>query len=216
MLSCPTCSSKSIDDHGETLFQCKACCHIYQHPPDVTADYGAGYLKTYDQYPTDTISHLRLGFLKAFVGKGSLLDIGYGKGDFVRAAIRGGFDAFGSDVHGVPCGVREVDLATDEREWDVVTFFDSLEHFPDFAMVCNPLSRAKYALISLPSTPADFPMNRNWRHYKPGEHLHYFSVPSLCHLVGKKLLCTSNLEDTVRGSLNNSQNILTVIFGPNA
>jgi hypothetical protein len=159
------------------------------------------------------MAFLRVGFLKAFVSGGRLLDVGYGNGDFVRAAEAAGFDAYGHDVHGVDCRIREVALDADES-WNVVTFFDSLEHFPDFDLVRCLLKRTNYVMISVPMRPSSFPHDRNWKHFKPGEHLHYFSELSLQQMIDKPLRAVSNVEDTIRQrSSRGEQNILTALFG---
>lgn len=211
MISCPVCQSPSLPT-SENLFTCARCDHLFQYPPVITCSYDRNYLRTYETYPTSTMSHLRLGFLKAFVGGGRLLDIGYGTGDFVKLASSAGFDAFGSDRHGVDFGIREVSLADDRSEWDVVTLFDSLEHFDDLTVLRQLFDRARFVLISTPFRPETFPMHKSWRHYKPGEHLHYFSPTSLQRFVGKNMIVESNVEDVVRKGQNGSQNIYTAFF----
>jgi hypothetical protein len=213
MIACPVCRT----DNGlpsDALCQCPNCAHIFQFPCEITVRYDASYVSTYDSYPTEMMAYLRVGFLKAFVRGGRLLDVGYGNGDFVRAAAAAGFDAYGSEIHGVDCGIREVVLATDDSRWNVVTFFDSLEHFPEFELVRDLLRRTHYVMVSLPKRPRTFPRDRAWRHFKPGEHLHYFSELSLQHVVQKPLLALSDIEDAIRrGSSPGQQNILTAVFG---
>jgi len=177
-MTCPICQSPVLESFDD-LRRCARCAHVFQHPPVVTARYDAAYVATYDRYPSDRMSLLRVGFLKAFAPSGRLLDIGYGNGAFIREAEAAGFEAFGFDVHGVPRGVREIDLARDRSTWDVVTCFDSLEHVADFAPLRSLWRRARLALVSAPLTPSRFPSDRGWKHYKAGEHLHYFSPASL-------------------------------------
>jgi hypothetical protein len=212
MIPCPVCrqeATESLDD----LHKCTCCGHVFQHPPLVHVRYNAQYLATYLTYPTRDISLLRVGFLKAFVDGGRLLDVGYGTGAFVRAAEEAGFDAFGYDLHRVACNVREIDIGKDDSFWDVVTCFDSLEHFADFEIVRPLLHRARHVLVSLPLAPPGFPWERHWKHYKPGEHLHFFTADSLCSLIDKPLRKATDLEDIVRGKVGHRQNIYTAFFG---
>jgi SAM-dependent methyltransferase len=160
------------------------------------------------------MSFLRVGFIKAFASSGKLLDVGFGTGAFIKAAEKAGYDAFGCDAHGEECGVRRAPLDGDEV-WDVVTFFDSLEHFPDLAPIRRLIGRAKLVVVTLPSTPADLLTNQRWRHYKPGEHLHYFCRKSLSALFAPmRILAESDAEDAIRGRASDgTRNILTVAMG---
>lgn len=216
-MNCPICRTR-CDDTGDVLSSCPVCKHIWQTGLAVKAVYDAKYIhERYDAYPTtEAMSYLRLGFVKAFAKSGRLLDIGYGNGCFLKKAAKAGFDVFGSDVHGADYGIREVPL--DEAangSWDVVTFFDSLEHFPDLDLPRAVASRARVIVVSIPCRPDSFPARKEWKHYRPGEHLHYFSRYSLelffspRHTVASR----SNVEDAIRGKLpEGEQNILTLAF----
>lgn len=213
---CPCCRHADTVEEGDGLRYCVKCDHMFQYPLSVTAVYDKQYIDDrYEKYPTtEAMSCLRVGFVKGFVRCGSLLDVGYGNGAFVKAAMKAGFDAYGCDVHHADFGVREAPL--DKGNWDVVTFFDSLEHFDDLDIIRDLNKRTKQFIISLPARPSWFPRNRNWKHYRPGEHLHYFRASSLIQLFeGKKLIAVSDVEDTIRGKLSdggNSNNILTVVL----
>lgn len=67
-----------------------------------------------------------------------------------------------------------------ESEYDVICFWDSLEHIPDLDEISWLLARTKFVAITVPI----FPINskkllEQWKHYKPGEHLHYFTLQLL-------------------------------------
>jgi hypothetical protein len=64
----------------------------------------------------------------------------------------------------------------------------------------------------VPLPPATFPGDKTWKHYKAGEHLHYFSPESLGRLVGKPLLVESKVEDAIRCPEGVEQNIYTAIY----
>lgn len=211
---CPVCSETALVAYPQNLYQCPGCFHIFEYPALVTAKYNQEYVdKRYETYKTtDTMSYLRVGFLKYLTKAGRLLDVGYGNGAFVRAASAAGFDAYGNDVHKADYGIREAEL-NDGTDWDVVTFFDSLEHFPDLEVIRDLSRRSHYVIVSLPNRPARFPQSLSWKHHRPGEHLHYFCLTSLSRLFNdKKLVVVSDLEDTIRGSDSEGQNILTTVF----
>lgn len=213
MPCCPVCAKEAVCLRAE-LHRCSDCAHIFQYPPEVRVTYAAEYLSTYDRYPVAAMSRARLVYVRTFVREGKLLDVGYGQGHFAKLAQGAGFDVYGNDVHGVDYGVREVNLNHGSR-WDVVTFFDSLEHFPDLAPVRDLAGRSKYVVVSLPSRPVWFPERLEWKHYKPGEHLHYFCEDSLDRLFGvKRRLAFTDVEDVIRGKgPEGVRNILTAVYG---
>jgi hypothetical protein len=217
MDGCPACRGKKLTDHRD-LRGCRSCTHLFQWPPTITARYDAAYVAKYAAYPVTEISYLRLGFVRAFAAGGTLLDVGHCRGDFVRAAAAAGFDAWGHDVHGQHVGVPTIDSLNaappDGAAWDVVTFFDSLEHFGNLDPVRRLARRARKIVVSLPWRPESFPASRDWRHYRPGEHLHYFTAQSLAALFDRhRLLAQTNLEDAVRRGPGGN-NIATLVFGP--
>lgn len=213
LTQCPTCNSTRFGPVFDKHDRCVDCDHIFQNPPDVNIAYDKDYIDTrYGTYTTTAaMSRLRLGLVMSFGGYGKWLDVGYGQGDFVKAAIEAGVDAYGNDVHGQDYGVRDVPLCSDEQ-WDAVTFFDSVEHFPDLEPAKHVIKRAKLVVISVPKRPDSFPADLTWRHYRPGEHLHYFSPESIRRLVGKPQLFETNIEDTIRKQPW-GQNITTCVFG---
>jgi hypothetical protein len=214
-MKCPVCRTNQADEIDD-LSLCPVCNHIWQTGLTVKAVYDAQYVHNrYDLYPTtEAMSCLRLGFVKAFAKGGRLLDVGFGNGSFLKRAASAGFDVFGNDVHGVDYGIRNVELDDAiDSSWDVVTFFDSLEHFPNLDLPLALAARSRVVVISVPCRPGGFPAHKEWKHYRPGEHLHYFSNYSLelffspRHIVAAR----SDVEDSIRGKLpGGEQNILTL------
>ena len=215
-MPCPVCHAASESTEGVSV--CPVCKHIWQTGLAVKAVYDAKYIRErYDVYPTtEAISYLRLGLVKAFIIGGRLLDIGYGNGCFLKKAAKAGFVSFGSDVHGADYGIREISLReAADSPWDVVTFFDSLEHFSNLDLPREVAARARVVVVSIPCRPDSFPASKEWKHYRPGEHLHYFSRYSLERLFSprRKLVSVSDVEDVIRGKLPaGEQNILTLVF----
>jgi hypothetical protein len=68
--------------------------------------------------------------------------------------------------------------------YDVVTFWDVLEHIKDFRDIEPILRLANNVACSLPMLPKEKDILK-WKHFKPGEHLHYFSKPMLVTLMAK-------------------------------
>ena len=103
---------------------------------------------------------------------------------------------------------------TDEC-YDVITFFDSLEHFEDIEFVKD--LKCRVVCISVPycHNKSD-EWFENWKHRRPNEHLWHFDKDSLVKFMERMgfVLCSySNLEDTIRKNPDQEEpNILTCIF----
>jgi hypothetical protein len=192
----------------------------------VTTDYGDHYLhKQYKDTPeflikASELSALRVGFIEQFIPEqSSLVDIGCGLGSFVRVA-KFVYDAHGYDPFTYS---RSMIVPVDRihvlgKDWDVMTFFDTLEHFPNIREARVLMNCSKFIVVCVPE--CHFPNNRhwfmNWKHRRPGEHLWHFNRESLVNFMrycGFKLITFSNFEDKIRGPLNSYlPNILTGLF----
>jgi hypothetical protein len=204
--ACPVCENSCRRPTPENLTRCFACGHVFQADLKVTVAYDASYAHQYDKRPVKEMSDLRWDFIQSCLGlsRGSrVLDVGYGNGAFLKRAEAAGMEIFGIDLHSEDFGIPVVDLGT-KLFFDLVCFFDSLEHFPDFAPLLK--LRTRSAIVSIPETP-DFLLDHpgRWRHFKPGEHLHYFSRSSLDIFMRNwglpVRLAEGHPEDGIRGKL---------------
>lgn len=219
--NCPTCQSQCISYARHNLTACPHCQHVFQTDLDVTVSYDANYAHQYDSRPVRAMSELRWKFISAAVNlaPGSrILDVGYGNGAFLKHARAVGMEIYGIDLHTEDFGVPVVDFNT-TLHFDLLCFFDSLEHFPDFSAVRR--LRSRNVVVSIPNAPEcllDTP--KHWRHFKPGEHLHYFSHKSLGIFLQSwgfpKKLVDGYPEDALRGKLSmhgqTLDNIYTAIY----
>lgn len=223
MISCPVCFGVCYHYPEHNLSKCWDCRHIFQTDLNVTVSYDADYAHAYDVLPVREMSELRWNFIQSVLHlppQSKILDIGYGNGAFLKRAQLDDMQIFGIDVHNEDFGIPRVDFHSPQK-YDLVCFFDSLEHFPNFDALVLFLS-TKNVIVSLPNTP-DFVLETPnlWKHYKPGEHLHYFSHESLYELLyqmgHKEVIIEGYPEDKIRGKLNINDivydNIKTVIFG---
>jgi SAM-dependent methyltransferase len=187
----------------------------------VTMCYDAQYAHQYDLRPVRKMSELRWNFVQSTLGLSAgsrILDVGYGNGAFLKRARDADMAIFGIDLHNEDFGIPVVGFDTNQ-DYDLVCFFDSLEHLPDFTPVLQLHSR--HVVVSIPNTP-DFILTtpRKWRHFKPGEHLHYFSRASLDGLMQTwgfpRRLAEGYPEDRLRGKLaidgESYDNIYTAIY----
>jgi Methyltransferase domain len=173
--------------------------------------------KAYGAAPVEAMSHLRFGHLVGAIGKvpGSLLDVGYGSGDFLKVAKKIVLDVNGYDVPPA-YPIEGVNLVGDiySRSFEVVTFFDVLEHFEDPADIAK--LKTDYVHISLPWCHYfSDEWFKNWKHRKPNEHLWHFNPDSLKAFmasVGYEMLHYCNVEDTIRKGPDSHPNILSATF----
>jgi len=181
--------------------------------------YSISYGERYHTFSTKNIENLRLGYIIGSIGKipDSLLDVGYGNGDFLinsKSLIK---NLYGNDIepaYPLPDGINYVSNIL-EHEFEVITFFDSLEHFKDIEFVKN--LKCKYVIISLPWCHGgnDDEWFLNWKHRKPNEHLYHFNEVSLEKFMDRQgftLINYCNIEDNIRVDKNLTPNILTACF----
>lgn len=184
-------------------------------------EYNFEYSNKYNMYNERSIffSYLRLGVLIGAIGKipDSILDVGYGNGDFLKVASTSIPNCFGSDISDYPIPEKciKVELNTNNH-YDVVCFFDSLEHFDDINIIGN--LNCDYVFISVPwchNFSSKWFMT--WYHRKPNEHLWHFNETALNSFFeghGFVSIYKSNHEDIIRvnPSAKYYPNILSFVF----
>jgi hypothetical protein len=162
----------------------------------------------------------RAAVMDAFIApvfpRGAFLDFGCGTGHVVRQAAALGWDARGHDL----CLYAADILFCFEpwgRPWDVVAFFDSLEHLADQAGTIRDLD-AEWVMVSVPNCarPDDWRWLSQWRHLRPGEHLWHWGRPTLARFfrqLGYREVMVSHFEDEYRPNPDQPEpNILTAIY----
>jgi hypothetical protein len=188
---------------------------IEKNPFDYNFEYSNNYNKL-GEIGT-RMAYLRLGHLIGSIGHipDSVMDVGYGNGDFLKACSNIIPNCFASDVSDYPCP-EGCNLITDPSSInvEVATFYDVLEHFTNIYDIKN--IRANYLVISLPECHYfNDDWFENWKHRKPNEHLWHFNSESLCNFmkeIGYDVINLSNIEDTIRKNNLNYTNILTGVF----
>lgn len=163
------------------------------------------------------MSFLRLGFIVGSIGKvpNSILDVGYGNGNFLKTCSEIIPKCFGHDISNVKISdkVEIVDNMFD-RHYEVISFFDSLEHFENIYFL-DKLD-CDYICISVPwCHNFDEEWFMNWKHRRPNEHLWHFNETSLKIFVenqGFIQINSTNVEDVIRKNNKSYSNILTSVF----
>jgi len=139
----------------------------------------------------------RLRAIEARLGrKGRLLDVGCALGDFVEVARESGWDAEGVEISAfaaaearakglrVYTGILE-DLGLPSGSYDVITLYDVIEHLTDPIATLREVLRllAPGGVLHMVTPNVGGTQARllgpRWYHYKPGEHLFYFSPKTI-------------------------------------
>ncbi len=136
-------------------------------------DYFYNMLRLYSK-TAEHICKVRWDFVKE-VDPSSVLDYGSGCG-FFKAFAPAGILVDTYDIMPVP-----ITGITRDR-YDLVTFWDVLEHIPDFSEIVPVLSLTDCVAVTVPIKPDGMPWNK-YKHYKPLEHAHHFTKDSLCALM---------------------------------
>lgn len=147
--------------------------HVYDK------DYFLKYKGYEDSERGVAITKARCDFVrKNVVGDVSLLDVGIGSGDFIKAFSEA---AKGTDINPYAIEWMKSEGRWDDREtYDVVTFFDSLEHFKDFSHMLKRTNR--YIFVSIPVFDnAEEILNS--KHYRKDEHFWYVSKSSFVSIM---------------------------------
>ena len=174
---------------------------------------------SYNNYgeKVSNISHLRLGYLLGVIKEKitSIIDVGYGNGNFLNVCKTYIDNCYGNDISGykIPEGCEFVENIL-EKNYDVVCFFDSLEHMEDIDFISK--LKTKYIYISLPNCHYfSDEWFETWKHRREDEHLWHFNENSLCEFMlshNYEKIDISNIEDIVRIPYDKYNNILTGIF----
>jgi len=116
------------------------------------------------------ICDIRWNFVKEINPK-TVLDFGCGMGHF-RAFRPEGTEVDTYDIGGWPqTGIHR-------SQYDLITFWDVIEHIKKLEVLRPVLKMASHVAVTVPIKPEGGKLV-GWKHYKPGEHFHYFSVKSL-------------------------------------
>jgi len=209
-MNCPACheeiSSASLNNYGGyKLYQCHACDLMFWHPmTNPGSDWYQSSLVLTPYRPVWLAHWGQRQFLKDMLaGRGQLLDIGCGLGDFLFKAQEAGYSVTGidfspncieiargrfdfKDLH--PLTLKEFIAEKPDSRYDVITFFEVLEHLDNVAdflpLVKTLLKPGGYVACSVPNRakwrfPAiieecDYPPN-HFTHWSPRALTHLFT-----------------------------------------
>lgn len=198
-----------LTKHEGLLHWCAKCQHgMSIHGFDATvydSAYADEYVKRSSSDFGKDLLHIRVDAARGVLGTtapiSTLLDYGCGTGNFVTAMRKFVSRAYGYDVNTnylKVWGDRKyltTSLTRVPLPLDIVTFFDSLEHVKD-VRGCLQYLNPKYAIVALPLFTS-LKRVKTSKHFKPREHLHYFthqSITKLFHISGFTLTGADTVE----------------------
>lgn len=200
---------KGVDDGDLVLLPDQGMA--YQKDQTQIVAYDDAYFDKCASYEGQEIAEAinagRIAMVSRHFGRGSVCDIGIGSGEFIRKR---------PFTYGVDINPRAQEWlfvnglwAEDLRQFSAFTMWDVCEHLPDPNEYFRKMRPGSYAFFSLPIFD-DLERIRDSKHYRPGEHLLYFSESGFVRwmgLYGFDLLETNNFE-TKAGR----ENILSFAF----
>ncbi len=129
---------------------------------------------------SDDLMLIRRNFVAEF-HTGELLDFGAGALTFVEYMRQSGHqDVFGYDINARTVqALMNSNIYRDPYEgakWGALTFWDTLEHLEDPERIINRVGQ--WAFVCMPIY-GGMDHARRSKHYKPGEHIWYFTEPGL-------------------------------------
>ncbi len=157
----------------------------YQRDMTKLIEYGEKYFNNYVSLKGSQIANqLNMG-RKFFVKKyfqGEVLDVGIGSGEFIQSRP----DTFGYDVnqHAINWLLANGKYRDDFSEFSAFTFWDVIEHIPEPENYFRNMLAGSFLFTSIP-TFQDLLKVRQSKHYKPGEHLYYFTMAGFVQYMAK-------------------------------
>lgn len=128
-----------------------------------------------DQEIALKINEGRIRLVGDHIGNRKMLDVGIGSGEFIKKRSQNA-DTYGTDVNPVAIKwLKSKDLyRPDYSTFTAFSFWDVIEHMPDPSVAFRQIPAGSYLFTSIPIFD-DLKKIRESKHYRPGEHLYYFT-----------------------------------------
>lgn len=158
------------------LMLCERFGVAYQADMAVTCDYDEDYWQKLANYEGSEIANKlnegRRGIVHKHFGDGPCLDVGVGCGEFIKNRP----NTYGIDVNPVAVDwLKDNGKYRDDLEsFLCFTFWDVIEHCPEPDLYLDRIPEGGHAFFSIPVF-TDLKKIRESKHYRPGEHLYYWT-----------------------------------------
>lgn len=191
--------------------------YSYAEPGTKVRSYDDDHYKLLESYEGkeigEAITKNRIKMVKGVFKKmthKSLLDYGCGSGYFIKELAKKtklntiyGYDVLEKTTDWLKGKGIYYDLEKEDQELyplGCITMWDVIEHLPEPRKVLDKIKKGTYLLISVPLTN-NLSKLKEWKHYRPYEHLHYWTYVGFVEYMikaGFKLL-DRNYNETLAG-----------------
>jgi 2-polyprenyl-3-methyl-5-hydroxy-6-metoxy-1,4-benzoquinol methylase len=224
---CPVCQSSSfsnylnVEDHTVshkefTIQQCNSCYFLFTNPRPSADDIGAyyqseKYISHHDESKTlmsrvytsvrDYTIAGKVKMINTLIpGKGSILDVGCGTGNFIQACKQDGWKVSGTEpdqgARTVSSGrvgeniyesINHADLST--KTYDIITLWHVLEHVhllnETVEWLASHLNEKGKIIIAVPNPQSHDALKygRHWAAYDVPRHLYHFTKNTMSRLL---------------------------------
>ena len=229
---CPICSSSTTTPEDAEYIRCTRCGMVRTRYSYNAKLYGPAYAKNYVAYATSPINIplnlFRLGLVSRWLRPGeSLLDVGCAVGEFIRFAEKyyncSGFEPneVASKIARKRCDSLISEQLNGFQEVKCITMFDVLEHIEEPVSFLQTLLSKAHADVKIVLTTPNVEVIpswndvelRQWKHYKPEEHLFLYTedaLSALCKRVELEPIHWGREESDIRPG-NPDGDILTCV-----
>ncbi len=183
-------------DDGD-LMLCLANGVAYQGDMSDQVSYGAEYFDKCRGYEDKdiavAINRGRIELVaKHFDPVAAVVDVGVGSGEFVKKRP----NTFGVDVNPVAVAWLKAEKlwAQDLRAFRAFTFWDVIEHLEEPERYFQRIQPSGYLFTSIPLFK-DLTKIRESKHYRPGEHLYYWTEEGFVRWMGEHGFELLELQD---------------------
>ena len=185
-------------EHDRDLNICERWGVAYQRDMRVTAKYDENYFNKCLGYEGQEIALKinagRTDLVDRYMPTQPVLDIGIGSGEFIRTRP----NTWGYDIN--PKAIRWLRAnskwSEDLRRFNAFTCWDVLEHVPAPEVYFKRMAAGSHVFASIPIFN-DLRRIRESKHYRPGEHLYYWTQEGFTNWMaryGFKLLEVADFE----------------------
>jgi 2-polyprenyl-3-methyl-5-hydroxy-6-metoxy-1,4-benzoquinol methylase len=204
--NCPLCNgdpkTNKIHSAYFDFLECQDCKFIYLgYDIDTSNLYSNNYY--WHQKGRDRINKLLAyedyKYIEKNIPKGKILDVGCGKGWFLKTMVEKNWDCFGVDLSG-PEGKdlegyniyfsTDITKKTFDKKFDIITLWDVIEHVNDpnllLSSIHKILNSNGYLVLETPNSGSVYRKiaRKYWVSYNP-YHILFFSTKNLQNLLKK-------------------------------
>jgi len=127
-----------------------------------------------------SLTNARASFVNQYTDMG-IIDIGIGGGAFVNEMNCFGYDVNEKAIEWLLDRFSFIDPYTlEDKSINAITCWDSLEHIPEPERLIEKVKN--YVFVSIPIFNSGFHILKS-KHFKPGEHLYYFTEHGIIHYM---------------------------------